>query len=149
MKFVKFSTGFLALSMFVFGILKFVNPFKEWYSVQVMNSGLGEISYALGIVGEIAVGVILGICLIMGQRISAKHYFLFTTGSYLIIILMMATGVYVHLHPEVPAEVLPLKIKPPYIPLFFMLLALSNLYLAIVRTKFIKKTRSESRQLDS
>ncbi len=131
MKFVKFSTWFLALSMFVFGILKFVNPFKEWYRVQVMNSGLGQLSYALGIMGEIAVGVVLGFCLIMGQRVSARHNFLFTTASYITIIVMMATGVYVHLHPEVPAEVLPLKIKPPYIPLFFMLLALSNLYLSV------------------
>ena len=47
----------------------------------------------------------------------------------------MLTGVYVHLHPNVPANVLPLKIKPPYIPVFFLLIALSNTFLSIKQAK--------------
>jgi len=34
----------------------------------------------------------------------------------------MLVAVYVHLQPGVPAEVLPLGIKPPAIPLFVLLL---------------------------
>lgn len=131
MKYTKVTTWFLALSMFMFGILKFVNPFKGWYTVQVTNSGLGQVSYAMGIMGEIAVGITLFVCLIYRQKISTKLYALLTNISFLTIIIMMLTGVYVHLHPNVPADVLPLKIKPPYIPIFFLLIAFSNIVLTI------------------
>lgn len=113
--------------MFTFGVLKFVNPFKAWYTVQVTNSGLGQISYAMGITGEIVVGTTLFVCLIYGHRMSKKLLFLLKNASLLTIVIIMLTGLYVHLHPDVPAEVLPLKIKPPYIPVFFLLIALSNI----------------------
>lgn len=131
MKYTKVTTWFLALSMFMFGILKFVNPFKSWYTVQVTNSGLGQVSYAMGIMGEIAVGLTLFLCLSYRQRISTKLYAVLTNVSFFTIIIMMFTGVYVHLNPNVPADVLPLKIKPPYIPVFFLLIALSNIILTI------------------
>ncbi len=51
------------------------------------------------------------------------------------ILPMMGTAIYVHLQPNVPAEVLPLKIKPPFIPVFFLLLALTNIYLIQRKTK--------------
>src|SRR5690606_32646244 len=105
MKYTKITTWFLAIAMFMFGILKFVNPFKGWYTVQIVNSGLAQISYSMGIMGEIAVGVTLFFCLINGQRISKKLYIFLTTLSLLTIIIMMLTGVFVHLHPNVPADV--------------------------------------------
>lgn len=135
MKYNKITTWFLATSMFMFGVLKFVNPFNGWYSIQVTNSGLGEMSYAMGIIGEIAVGITLFFCLIYKQRISRGLNTLLSNISFLIIIIMMLAGVYVHLHPNVPADVLPLKIKPPYIPVFFLLIALSNVYLSIKPSK--------------
>jgi len=140
MKFTKVTTWFLALSMFMFGILKFVNPFKGWYTVQVANSGLGQVSYAMGIMGEIAVGITLFISLLYRQQISMKLYTVLTNISFFTIIIMMLTGVYVHLHPNVPADVLPLKIKPPYIPVFFLLIAFSNIALTI---RNIRKTKQE------
>ena len=121
--------------MFMFGVLKFVNPFKGWYAVQVTNSGLGQISYPMGIMGEIAVGITLFVCLIYRQRISMKLYTLLTNVSFFTVIVIMLTGVYVHLNPNVPADVLPLKIKPPYIPIFFLIIALSNIYLSITHKK--------------
>jgi hypothetical protein len=139
MKYTKITTGFLAISMFMFGILKFVNPFKSWYTVQVTNSGLGQVSYTMGIMGEIAVGITLLVCLIYRQRISTKLYALFTNISFFTIIIMMLTGVYVHLHPNVPADVLPLKVKPPYIPVFFLLIAFSNIALTIQNMRKTKQ----------
>lgn len=129
MKYIKSISWFLGTSMFMFGILKFVNPFKGWYSVQVTNSGLGEYSYWMGIAGEITVGVTLMVTLVCRQKISEKTFSVLITSASLIIIIMMLTGIYVHLQPKVPADVLPLKIKPPYIPGFFLLLALSNIIL--------------------
>ena len=43
------------------------------------------------------------------------------------LIVNMAVAIYVHLQAEVPADVLPLGIKPPYIPLVFVFLAGLNL----------------------
>jgi hypothetical protein len=44
------------------------------------------------------------------------------------LVVNMGVAIYVHLQPEVPANVLPLGIKPPLIPLVFMLLAGLNLF---------------------
>ncbi|MEN9684961.1 MAG: hypothetical protein RLZZ28_747 [Bacteroidota bacterium] len=131
MKYTKISSWFLAISMCMFGVLKFVNPFKSWYRVQVTNSGLGQIAYSMGIMGEIAVGVTLFLCLIYAKSIPTKLTALLKGISFFTVIIMMLTGVYVHLNPNVPADVLPLKIKPPYIPVFFLLIALSNIVLLL------------------
>lgn len=136
MRTLKTISIFLGASMFMFGVLKFVNPFKGWYSVQVANSGLGEISYWMGIAGEITAGVILLGSLIFRKNLSPPQFKLAISGSSLLIIIMMLTGIWVHLQPEVPAEVLPLKIKPPYIPGFFLLLALTNFILTL---KFLER----------
>jgi hypothetical protein len=42
--------------------------------------------------------------------------------------VQVTEAIYVHLQPEVPANVLPLGIKAPFIPLAFMLLAGLNLF---------------------
>ena len=144
MKYTKITSWFLATSIFMFGILKFVNPFKAWYNAQITNSELGQLSYAMGISGEIAVGTTLILCLIYRQKISTKVYNLLTNASFFTIIIMMLTGVYVHLHPSVPADVLPLKIKPPYIPIFFLLIALSNIVLSIINLKKTRPAKSQS-----
>jgi hypothetical protein len=125
----KITTWFLALSMFLFGVLKFVHPFKGWYTLQISTSGLPAYAYPLGILGEISVGILLFICLIFGKIFPRTLYLQLTTAAFFLIILMMLTGTFVHLHPDVPAEVLPLKIKPPYIPIFFLLLSISNIYI--------------------
>jgi hypothetical protein len=140
MMYQKITSWFLAISMFMFGVLKFVNPFKGWYSVQVANSGLGQLSYTMGILGEISVGTTLILCLLYRQKISTKAFDLLTNTSFFTIIIMMLTAVYVHLHPNVPADVLPLKIKPPYIPLFFLVIALANIVLTIKNLRKVKRT---------
>lgn len=129
MKAVKSISWFIGISIFMFGIVKFVNPFKGWYSVQITNSGLGEYSYWIGITGEIIAGLTLIISLFRRQKMAAKLFKIIIQISSATIIIIMLTGVYVHLQPNVPAAVLPLKIKPPYIPLFFLLLALTNIIL--------------------
>lgn len=145
MKYTKITSWFLAISLFMFGVLKFINPFKGWYSVQIANSGLGQFAYAMGIAGEIAVGVTLVLCLIYERRLSIKLYTLLTSITFFTIIVMMLTGIYVHLNPNVPAEVLPLKIKPPYIPSFFLLLAASNLVLTLNNSAKAGTSRTSNR----
>lgn len=131
MKFIKSISLFVGISLFMFGVLKFVNPFKGWYTAQIANSGLGELSYVMGILGELAVGVALISIFLFQSKISHKRLLLTVILASVVVTIMMLTGFYVHLHPNVPADVLPLKIKPPYIPGFFLLLALVNIYLAV------------------
>lgn len=137
-KSVKVITGFLGISMFMFGVLKFVNPFKNWYSQQIFLSDfpLPILSYWMGQLGEIIVGVAFIFLLFNHKKISSlKLNLIFNLGNFSIIIMMLV-AFYVHAHPNVPADVLPLKISPPYIPGFFLLLAIANIYF---KTKTIVK----------
>ena len=117
--------------MCMFGILKVVIPtINGWYSVQMTNSGLGEyIPIWLGIAGEIIVGLALIISLVVDKNLTNKIFRIIIQFASAAIIPMMLTAVYVHLQPNVPADVLPLKIKLPFIPVFMLLLALTNIYL--------------------
>lgn len=124
-------TVLLGVSMFVFGVLKFFDPFKYWYAVQIEESGLGNRSYWLGIAGEIAAGVMLLSSIILRKRLSLQLFRVFVTTASVLIIAMMLTGIYVHLHDSVPASVLPLKIKPPFIPGMFLLLAVVNMFFVL------------------
>lgn len=124
--------------MFAFGVLKFVHPFMHWYSVQITSSGLNNTAYAMGISGEIIVGVLIVSSLSFSKRLSLKLFSVIMIISSFMIAGMMIVGIYVHLHPGVPADVLPMKIKPPYIPIFFLLLA-------IIQAAFVaKQFRNES-----
>jgi putative Mn2+ efflux pump MntP len=129
MKAVRTISTFLGISMFMFGVLKFFNPFKGWYSVQIMNSKLSEFSYWFGITGEIFVGILFLGCVLLRERVSQKTFSIAIIAASTMEVMMMATATRVHLDPNVPANVLPLKIKPPIIPIFFLLLAVVNIIL--------------------
>jgi len=129
MKAVRIISTFLGFAMFMFGVLKFVNPFKGWYSVQIMNSGMNEFLYWPGITGEISVGILFIGILLLKERLSKKVFCLTIILASAIVITIMVTAIRVHLNPNVPASVLPLKIKPPFIPGFFLLLAMADIFL--------------------
>ena len=117
--------------MFMFGILKVLSPtIHGWFVVQMTNSGLAAyMPIWVGIAGEIVVGSALLLTLVISENLANKNVRLIILLASAAILPMMATAIYVHLQPNVPAEVLPLKIKPPFIPVFFLLLALTNIYL--------------------
>lgn len=127
MRLNKIISIFLGASMFAFGFLKFFDPFRSWYSVQIETSQLGKTSYALGIIGELAIGLMFLSLTRHRKNLSHDAYHFASLFASVVVIVMMSTGTYVHLHPNVPAEVLPLKIKPPFIPLFFLLAACVNI----------------------
>lgn len=135
MKFSKAASLFLGVSMFMFGLLKFFNPFKEWYRIQVQASGLGSFSYGMGIAGEIMVGILFLLVAFSAGRQSTKIIQFLKIFASAMVMAMMAMAIYVHIHPAVPAEVLPLKIKPPVIPVFFMTVALINFVLAVKQSR--------------
>ncbi len=131
---------FLGFMILMFGFLKFFEPFKTWYSVQIQTSGLPEASYLFGIFGEMTVGFILLFSFfIKNERFKFN---LLSIGS-LGLIAIMCVATYVHLLPDVPAEVLPMKIKPPVIPVLFLLATIYNLYLTLVPRFFLKAVNHE------
>lgn len=123
--------------MFMFGVLKFVNPFKSWYSTQIMKSELPfpNLSFWSGQIGEIIVGIVLICILLSGSKLKQNILNKIFSIANVSIIMMMLVAFYVHLHPNVPSEVLPLKISPPIIPGVFMLLAIANIYLKVKNEK--------------
>lgn len=134
MKTSKYLSGFLGLSMLILGLLKFIEPFQFWYLTQVETSELPYPSYALGILGELLTGALLLLTFIKFEKISIGLRIKLVWTGVISILGMMAVAVYVHMHPAVPEEVLPLKIKPPFIPIIFGLIAVYDVY-AITKSK--------------
>ncbi|WP_156659789.1 MULTISPECIES: hypothetical protein [unclassified Mycobacterium] len=125
-KILKYNSMFLGSTMFLFGFLKFFEPFRTWFDVQISKSGLPRLCIPLGVAGEISIGLSLLSAAHFGRETS-NLFGPIASAASAGLIANMGGATYVHVHPEVPANVLPLKIKPPVIPLIFMLLATVNL----------------------
>jgi hypothetical protein len=113
--------------MFVFGFLKLIEPFRTMFDIQITKSDLPRFSIPMGKAGEMAIGLGLLLPTYLRQKIPRLYGpIAFVASAGLIVNMGIAT--YVHLQPAVPANVLPLGIKTPFIPLFVMFLAAVNLY---------------------
>lgn len=121
-KVISISLGVISLA---FGLLKFVSPFKDWYTAQIETSGMPPAAYALGIAGEIMVGIAFLFPFVVTISEKQKRSTLLFANASLGLIMIAAT--IVHLIPDVPASVLPLKIKAPFIPFAFLGAAVYNL----------------------
>lgn len=132
-KLLKYNSIFLGTAIFMFGFLKFFEPFKTWFHIQIARSGLPPFSIPLGMAGEMSIGLSLLLATVFRERIRSLFRQVVALASAGLVV-NMAVAIYVHLQPEVPAIVLPLGIKRPLIPLFFMLLAGLNL-LELYRAK--------------
>lgn len=126
-KLVKYNSILLGTAIFMFGFLKFFDPFNSWFHIQIAKSGLPSFAIPLGIAGEMAIGLSLLLASVIGERIRGLFKVIIALASAGLIV-NMAVATYVHLQPAVPASVLPLGIKPPLIPLLFALLAGVNLF---------------------
>ena len=129
MKSVNIISIFMGISMFMFGFLKLFYPISEWFAIQISKSGLPGYLYWPGILSEILVGLMLLLSIFFRKRIPLHFLKIVLLSGSVWVIGNMAVAVYVHLQPAVPAYVLPLKIKAPYIPLFFVILAVINMLL--------------------
>jgi hypothetical protein len=110
--------GFLMLT---FGLLKVLNPTIDgWFHVQIQQSHLPHWAILMGKVGEITTGVLFVLPRLRRWTARWEGRILLLACSSLFVEMLVA--VYVHLQPGVPAEVLPLGVKPPVIPLMVILL---------------------------
>lgn len=111
----------LGLLMLTFGFLKFVSPTIDgWFHVQIQESHLPHSAILMGKIAEIVTGTLF--LLPRFRRWPARWEARILLLACSSLFLEMLVAVYVHLQPGVPAEVLPLGIKPPVIPLFVVLL---------------------------
>jgi uncharacterized membrane protein YfcA len=109
--------------MFLFGLLKFFQPFRGWFAIQIQQSHLPHEAILAGKLGEMVTG-----CLFLlpwlRRSLSAKSKDQLLLIACSILAAQMGVAIYVHLQPQVPAGVLPLGIKPPVIPSVVLILGL-------------------------
>ena len=114
---------FLGVLMFMFGSLKFFQPFRGWFDIQIQQSHLPHEAILAGKLGEMVTG-----CLFLlpwlRRSLTAKSRDQLLLIACSILVAQMGVAIYVHLQPQVPASVLPLGIKPPVIPIVVLLLGL-------------------------
>ena len=113
----------LGVWMFMFGFLKFFQPIRGWFEIQIQQSHLPHEAILAGKVGEMVTGVLFLLPWIR-KSMTAKRRDQLLLLACLILFTQMCLAIYVHLQPGVPASVLPLGIKPPVIPGIVLLLAL-------------------------
>jgi hypothetical protein len=111
----------LGIWMFLFGFLKFFQPFSRWFDVQIQQSHLPHEAIVAGKVTEMIVGILF-LMPWMWRSLSAKHKDDILLIACLVLFTQMGVAIYVHLQPSVPASVLPLGIKAPVIPITVLLL---------------------------
>jgi len=126
-KVLKYNSRFLGTVIFMFGFLKFFEPFRTWFHIQIAKGGLPPLGVPLGMAAELSIGLSLLLASAFRQRIKSLFRPIVALASAGLV-ANMVVAIYVHLQPEVPANVLPLGIKPPFIPLVFLLLAGLNLF---------------------
>src|SRR5271167_1607234 len=103
---------FLGILMFMFGFLKFFQPFRGWFDIQIQQSHLPREAILGGKLTEMLTGVLFLLpWLRRSLRAKSKDQILLI--ACFILLTQMAVAIYVHLQPGVPAGVLPLGIKPP------------------------------------
>ena len=102
-------TGVLGAFMVLGGTAKFFEPFTTMFASQIALSQLPfpQLSSFAGQAGEISSGLLLLAFFAFGTTwlgaIGDKIFYL----TNLLVVVIMLVDVYVHLHPDVPAEVLP------------------------------------------
>ena len=114
---------FLGVLMFMFGFLKFFQPFRGWFDIQIQQSHLPHEAILAGKLGEMVTGSLFLLpWLWRSLTAKSRHQLLLIACS--ILVAQMGVAIYVHLQPQVPASVLPLGIKAPVIPFVVLLLGL-------------------------
>lgn len=130
-KSVKITSGILGFIMLLPGLAKFMEPFKTfiYQHLTLIHFPLPGIMQYVVKFSEVGVGLAMLLIAFKGSRLSdSSRNKVFYLGNATIVI-MMAVAIYTHLHPNVPAEILPMEYKPPIMAISYILLVCVNLYL--------------------
>ena len=113
----------LGVQMFLFGFLKYFQPFHGWFDIQIQQSHLPHEAILAGKLTEMLTGILFLLPWVW-RSLTPKSKDQILLVACFILFTQMAVAIYVHLQPGVPASVLPLGIKPPVIPGVVLLLGL-------------------------
>jgi hypothetical protein len=113
----------LGVLIFLFGFLKFFEPFRGWFETQIQESHLPHAAILAGKLGEMVTGCLFLLPWLRSSLPAKRRDQLLLIACSLLIV-QMCVAIYVHLQPQVPANVLPLGIKQPVIPSVVLLLGL-------------------------
>src|SRR5262249_12610234 len=100
----------LGAMMLAFGALKLVEPFAGWSATQISASGRPAASRPLGMATEMLAGASFLGAWVLRRRL-ADHLAVVWIAASSLVVATMLVATYVHLHPDVPGEVLPLHVK--------------------------------------
>ena len=117
----------LGVLMFMFGILKFFQPFRGWFVIQIQQSHLPHESILAGKITEMITGVLF-LLPWLWRSLTAKSREQILLSASSLLVVQMCVAIYVQLQPGVPAGVLPLGIKAPVIPGVVLVFALLTAY---------------------
>jgi hypothetical protein len=107
--------------MFMFGFLKFFQPIRGWFDVQIQQSHLPHEAILVGKVSEMLTGVLFLVPRFR-KSLAAKSKDRILLIACFVLFAQMVVAIYVHLQPGVPAGVLPFGIKAPVVPIVVLLL---------------------------
>lgn len=122
-RFIKPLSLFLGILMFLFGFLKFFQPFRGWFDVQIQQGHLPREAILAGKLSEMVTGVLF-LLPWLRRSLTAKRKGQLLMIACLLLVSQMAVAIYIQLQPQVPAGVLPLGIKAPVLPGLVLLLDL-------------------------
>jgi len=128
-RFIKPLSLLLGIWMFLFGFLKFFQPIRGWFDVQIQQSHLPHEAILAGKLSEMLTGVLF-LLPWLRKSLTTKTKDQILLMACFILFTQMAVAIYVHLQPGVPASVLPLGIKLPVIPGVVLLLGLVTAFAA-------------------
>ena len=130
--------------MFMFGLLKFFQPIRGWFDIQIQASHLPHEADLAGKVTEMVVGVLFVLPWVW-RSLRAKRKDQILLAACLLLFTQMAVAIYVHLQPGVPASVLPLGIKRPIIPITVLLLGLLDAFDVWKQLRTVEATETPNR----
>lgn len=130
-KSIKILTGILGLFMLLPGLAKLTEPFKTFIykHLDIIGFPFPDIMQYVVKFSEIGIGLTLLFLAFKGSsiNISLRNKIFYLTN--IAVIVMMIVAIYTHIHPDVPAEILPAEFKPPVMPIGYIALVIVNLYL--------------------
>ncbi len=130
-KSVKILTAVLGFFMLIPGLAKFTEPFKTFIYQHLLLTRFpfpDSMQYVVKF-GEAAIGLALLFLAFRGNSLSDGGRRSLFNLSHLAVVVTMIVAIYTHMHPDVPAGILPMEFKPPYLPIFYLLLVGVNSYL--------------------
>jgi len=130
-KSVKIITGILGFFMLLPGLAKFTEPFKTfiYQQLEIIGFPFPEVMQYVVKFSEIGIGLAMIFLAFRGNSLLASFRNKIFYLANLSILAMMTVAAYTHLHPEIPADILPMEFKPPVMPIGYMPLVVFNLFL--------------------